>query len=424
MSRIDTHEVNPSSGAPGAPTGIDADYQGALAGLGLLGARVYLLILPTIMLDALFGADMPANVLFLAPAIGFLLVTPRRLLLKLPISPALIIFCGWIAISVLWSIDRTRTLFLVREDLVPVFGAMIVIGLLPVEESLKWLVRGVKLMVVITVVVLLTLPETREWVRLGDDTETAWAAWFGSKNQLGRSALVAFMTLLFLDKTAVSRWVFMVATTVLILGSSSATALAGAMFAVGIWIWGIQFRRTRREWSGTFIFTSIILGIFVIVIAFISAAWFVGLLGRDLSFSGRTDVWIPSLDFIEAKPWFGYGYRALFGSNTQETLDLWRDLGFYAAHGHNGPIETALGLGLVGLMLFFVVYLETFAASLRYLKEHDVALFTFCFLLVMMPVAIVEPVFQDDWFSVLVVCRVLLLRVRVDSRGAHDPSVR
>jgi O-antigen ligase len=324
-------------------------------------------------------------------------------------------------LSLLWSVDPGRTFFLLREDMAPVLGLMIVFGILPLEESMKWFIRGMKVMVVITALVLLFEPETRLWIRDGLESE-AWRGWFLSKNEMGRSMLLAFMAMLYLDKTRVSRWVFMALAVVLLLGSSSATALAGAMFAVGIWVWGLQFRRTRRQWSGMFIFTSVVLGIFVLLAAFLSAAFLVELLGRDLSFSGRTDVWVPSLDYVQDRPILGYGYRALFGSPTEETLVLWRELGFTASHSHNGPLEIALGMGLIGLGMFFLVYLSTFTAALRYLKEFDVAVFSFCFMLVMLPVAVVEPVFQGDWFAMLVVCRMMLLRVRVETRGTHVPG--
>jgi len=150
--------------------------------------------------------------------------------------------------------------------------------------------------------------------------------------------------------------------------------------------------------------------------AFVSAAWLVSLLGRDLSFSGRSGLWSPSMEFVVEKPWLGYGYRSLFASESPESLELWREIGFRAAHSHNGPIEVALGLGVIGLALFFVVYLSTLASALRYLKSHDVALFAVTFLLLQLVVAIVEPVFDRDWFTVVVVIRMLLFRIQSDER--------
>lgn len=417
MSRLDSLPT-PAPGATRPHTLADRQRNsGDLTEVGLFAARVYLLIAPTIMLGALLGTSMPANVVFVMPAVAALLLTPRRVLLSMPISPAILILIAWITISYLWSIDRTETLFSIREDLAPVLGVMIVTAIVPVDESVKWLVRGFKIMLGITAIVLILRPETRVFLFEGEEELNAWVGWFGSKNQLGRSVLVAYMAFLILDRTKVSRWIAIVASIVLIIGSSSATALAGVFFVTGVWIWAKQFQRVGQDWSLTYILSSIIAGMFLLFAGFVSAAALVRVLGRDLSFSGRTEVWRPSLDFIDAEPWLGYGYRALFTGPTSESLELWREMGFQAAHSHNGPIEVALGLGVVGLGLFFVVYLATFASALRYMRNHDIAVFAFAFLLLQLLVALVEPVLLRDWLGVVVFARVMLMRVRIDDRA-------
>ena len=391
----------------------------ALGGLGVFAARFYLLIAPTIMLGALLGSDTPANIVFVLPAIGVLLIAPRKLLLRMPVSPALLLLMLWIALSYLWSVEQAQTLFAVREDLAPVVGLIIVLGLVPVSESIRWLVRGLKLMIAISLLVVMLYPETRVTFFDGEEV-SAWEAWFVSKNQLGRSALVAFLFFLILDKTKFSRLVGIAGALVLVVGSSSATALAGVVFATGFYLWAIQFRRVGSDWTATYVFASLTGGFAALIAVFTSAAWVVGLLGRDLSFSGRSRLWEPSLDFISEKPWLGYGYRALFSGPTPETLDLWREMGFRASHSHNGPLEVTLGLGVIGLALFFVVWLGTFTSALRYLKRNDIAVFAFAFLMLQLMVSFVEPVFLRDWLSVLVVCRMLLLRMRIEEQTDQE----
>lgn len=391
----------------------------ALGGLGVLAARLYLLIAPCIMLGALLGTDLPANVVFVMPAIGVLLIAPRKLLERLPVSPALLLLMLWIALSYLWSVEPSQTLFAVREDLAPVVGLLIVVGLVPVSESIRWLVRGLKLMVAVSLIIVILLPETRTSVFDGEPV-SAWEAWFVSKNNLGRSALVAFVFFLILDKTRVSRLLGIVGALVLVIGASSATALAGVIFATGFYLWALQFRRVGSDWTATYVFASLTGGIAGLIAVFTSAAWVVGVLGRDLSFSGRSRLWEPSLDFISREPWLGYGYRALFSGPSPETLDLWREMGFQASHSHNGPLEVTLGIGVIGLALFFVVYLATLTSALRYLKKYDVAVFAFAFLMLQLMVSFVEPVFLRDWLSVLVICRILLLKMRIEEKTDRD----
>lgn len=396
----------------------------SLGALGVFAARVFLLTAPSIMLGAFLGTSMPANVVFAVPAVGVLLVAPRKVLLRMPISPALILLACWMGLSYAWSIFPEQTLFAWREDIAPVLGLVIVLGLLPVEESIKWLVRGFKVMIVASLAVVLLIPETRITVFEGEE-QAAWEAYFVSKNQLGRSMLVAFLFLLILDKKVFTRVLGLLGAAVLILGSSSATAFAGVWFGMAIWLWAMQFRRVGREWTATYVVASVAAGITLLGAVFASAAWVVSLLGRDLSFSGRSGLWQPSLDFIAEKPWLGYGYRALFAGDTPETAEIWREIGFKAAHSHNGPLEVTLGLGVIGLALFFVVYVSTLTSALRYLKTHQVGVFAFTFLLLQMLVGFVEPVFLRDWLAVLVICRMLLLRIRLeDAAHQHELQLR
>ncbi len=415
LATLDTPDYRNAGELPVDGRVVVAGRTDTLGALGLFGARLYLLITPSIMLGALLGTSLPANVVFLTPALGVLLVAPRQRFLKLPVPTAIIVLLGWMVLSYLWSIDKAETLFSLREDIAPILGLIIVIGLLPVDESVKWFVRGIKAMVALSLIVLILFPETRTSFLQGSESD-AWSAWFRSKNQLGRSALVAYMVLLSLDKTRISRLLGIAASLILVLGSSSATAVAGVLFVTGAWVWGRQFRRVGAHSSISYLLTSIAGGITAIVAAFASAAWLVSLLGRDLSFSGRSGLWAPSMEYITEKPWLGYGYRALFASESPESLDLWREIGFRAAHSHNGPIEVALGLGVIGLALFLVVYLSTLTSALRYLKTNDVALFAVIFLLLQLVVAVVEPVFDRDWFTVVVVIRMLLFRMQSDER--------
>jgi O-antigen ligase len=78
----------------------------------------------------------------------------------------------------------------------------------------------------------------------------------------------------------------------------------------------------------------------------------------DMTFTGRVDVWELAFSKIAEKPLTGYGFSAFwtlestkFGS---EDIEAWAG---GAAHAHNGYIDTALNVGLPGLVLALVVFL-------------------------------------------------------------------
>jgi exopolysaccharide production protein ExoQ len=90
-------------------------------------------------------------------------------------------------------------------------------------------------------------------------------------------------------------------------------------------------------------------------------------LGRDPSLSGRTELWESAIGKITERPWLGYGYRAFWQSKGAAT-EIWKILGYEPPHAHNGYLNTSLDLGLIGLGLFGVSLLISYARSLQYLR--------------------------------------------------------
>ena len=82
------------------------------------------------------------------------------------------------------------------------------------------------------------------------------------------------------------------------------------------------------------------------------------LLPFDASFTGRDEVWRFAFASIAQRPFFGYGYFAFWGSDyvrdidTGEAIDSWV---LIASHSHNGYLDSALMLGIPGLLLVIAI---------------------------------------------------------------------
>lgn len=82
--------------------------------------------------------------------------------------------------------------------------------------------------------------------------------------------------------------------------------------------------------------------------------------------TGRTDIWAASINAFWSKPIFGYG----FGSTKVLLPEIYRTYwGFTVTHAHNLYIQTAVTLGLVGLLLVLVIIYRQIVA---YVKHQDV----------------------------------------------------
>ena len=83
-----------------------------------------------------------------------------------------------------------------------------------------------------------------------------------------------------------------------------------------------------------------------------------GLLPFDTSFTGRDEVWGFAFDSIAQRPILGWGYLAFWGSSFLRDVDpggAINDWVVIASHSHNAYLDSALALGIPGLLLLIVI---------------------------------------------------------------------
>ena len=75
-------------------------------------------------------------------------------------------------------------------------------------------------------------------------------------------------------------------------------------------------------------------------------------------FTGRDDVWRFAFDSIAQRPIFGWGYLAFWGSSFLRDVDpgeATNDWAVIASHSHNSYLDSALALGIPGLLLVMAI---------------------------------------------------------------------
>jgi O-antigen ligase len=77
-------------------------------------------------------------------------------------------------------------------------------------------------------------------------------------------------------------------------------------------------------------------------------------LGRNMTFTGRTDIWHQVLQ-VDINPLIGAGYNSFWQPGRAESVS--KALGFFFTlqEAHNGYLETYLNSGLIGLVLLVIV---------------------------------------------------------------------
>jgi O-antigen ligase len=106
----------------------------------------------------------------------------------------------------------------------------------------------------------------------------------------------------------------------------------------------------------------------------------VSALGRDLTLTGRTDIWDAAAPAIAARPWLGYGYYAFWLADDGPAYWVRQAVRWDVASAHSSWLEIALGLGRIGVALFALQLAATLWRGARATMRPDAGLWAPAFL--------------------------------------------
>jgi O-antigen ligase len=154
----------------------------------------------------------------------------------------------------------------------------------------------------------------------------------------------------------------------------------------------------------------LLLGAFIL---FASDVFF-QLLGKDATFTGRTEIWAGIMRQIELRPWTGYGYAAVWSDTSGRGPFAWivKDAGFTPQHAHNSWLEQWLGMGIIGLGAWGLFYLQTMSAAVLAVFRSPGGYLTFPFLLMFTLISLTESIaltYNDFRWVLLVAFAVKLV---------------
>lgn len=175
--------------------------------------------------------------------------------------------------------------------------------------------------------------------------------------------LCAFLFLM--DKPMRKLWGFGVAISVLmVLMSTSKTSLLGLLLGFGILAAALWMKRGRVT-ALTLTWLGVVIGGTLLGILMFAPEIIFGLLGRDPSLTGRTDIWAQLAQDISERPALGYGYGSYWALDSEPAYWLRETLEWEAPTAHNSWLEVAIALGLTGLAFLLLDFAVTIWRALR-----------------------------------------------------------
>jgi exopolysaccharide production protein ExoQ len=259
---------------------------------------------------------------------------------------------GWAILSICWSQSRWLTVrHALPFALATAFAICLGGGATP-PRVMRLLLVAFGFMALWSTVLAIGFPA------IGLDASSGhthdWQGAFSQKNACGRSMVFALATLIPAELCDRHKLLlFGLFGMVLVWsGSRGAWIIAGGLLAAALFM-GVLFKLERRLrlvcCSG-----GLLLFALFIAVAMSNFGALAELLGRDVTLTGRTQIWHQVWLAILQRPITGYGFSAFWQGMQGASWEIVVALGFVLFHAHNGFLEIWLELGMVGLAIFIV----------------------------------------------------------------------
>ncbi len=206
----------------------------------------------------------------------------------------------------------------------------------------------------------------------------SWQGIYHHKNLLGRIMALSAVTFLLNAQACKSyRWLSwggMALSVGLLILSNAKTSWA--LLAVSLaFLLVYQILRLYYKLAVPLLSLALIVGGGAFMVAIFQVEAVVGSVGKDLTFSGRTELWSLVVPKIQNRFWLGYGYGGFWRGWSGESADIWFLEPWLPKHAHNGYIDLWLEIGIIGLAIFavgmlLVLYRATLWVSLTRTAEH------------------------------------------------------
>jgi exopolysaccharide production protein ExoQ len=294
-----------------------------------------------------------AVLLPLYAVMGWIILThPRGFLRVAARGLPVFLLAGLAIFSTLWSAEPDLTLWRGIGLLAPTTFGIVLAQRFTTEELMRLVAWALGIGAVMSTIVALGMPD------IGISTieyGSAWQGVYGTKNGLGKamSLGVVLFVLLAMD-TQRGRWMMwlaagLCAALVILSRSASGLVVAGGVLALIPLFRSLRFRAPAIVGVWTM---AILLGGILLTIVIANAEPVFAALGRDITLTGRTDLWVIVVANIAERPWLGHGYNAFWLGWSGSSASVFGALGWEPPHSHNGLLDLWLDLGLLGVTIF------------------------------------------------------------------------
>ncbi len=275
----------------------------------------------------------------------------------------LTIFLFWCALSILWSdfpVVSFKRYFQFLTAFIVSAAALIYCD--DVDENLKYFQYVLAGFVLVSLASVFTIPAAL-------DRNGVWRGLAMTKNGLGQSSLLSliFWVIAFTNseslKKKVLSSVIILFSLALLVGSRSGTSIISA--AVLLLVFGLFqadkiFHPLGIKKTFSTITITALFSIILMTVTFDPEFFNMlpGLIGKDITFTGRTVLWEEILIEAGKHPILGCGFQAYWVVTNEDLLRLYEQFVWLPNQAHNGYLDILNEVGIVGLGLFVLAVIN------------------------------------------------------------------
>ncbi|BAY17457.1 O-antigen polymerase [Anabaenopsis circularis NIES-21] len=273
------------------------------------------------------------------------------------------------AISIIWSFEPATTL----KDSFTLIGSTLfgiyLASRYTLKQQLYLLTWAFGIAILLSFIFAIALPK---YGIMGGIHQGKWRGVFLHKNGLGAAMLnsgIVFLIMAYQNrKQAYIFWLGFSLSFLLLLLASSTSSLVNLLILISAFFIFQTFR-----WSYNLMIPTIML---IVTLGEGAYFWFnssadilFSSIGKDATLTGRTDLWPLVLEMIWKHPWLGYGYGGFWQGWNGESASIWWAAGWTPTHPHNGYLALWLDLGILGLGIFFIGFLQSYLQALAWVRN-------------------------------------------------------
>lgn len=359
-------------------------------------------------------------------------------LLARALNPFFLLFVALAVASIAWSIDPSLSLRRLIRLITIVLTCMAFVLMGWHARRYQNVVRPIlTIMLLGSIIFGLFFPSLAIHQETSAELIGAWHGLANHKNSLGALACIA---LIFWFHAWLTREVKLlptlaggaIATTCLVLSRSS-TSLAATLFVMVLLLGLLRSPQGLRPYM-PYLVAMLLAILLIYALAILNLIPGLGTLmapitvltGKDMTFTGRTEIWTIISEHIRYHPFLGTGYGAYWTPKPVAGMDsyefVWRMGSFYPGSAHNGYLEIVNDLGWIGLVCLIAYIITYLRQSLQLLgvDRSQGALYLALFFQ-----QAITNLSETHWFSVLSVDFVIMaLATTALARGLLEYRLR